>query len=35
MKGLIGFDMKPGTSLDEANELARKMRQHIRGLSIT
>ena len=35
MKGLIGFDLKPGTTLDAANDLARIMRQHIRGLSIT
>jgi hypothetical protein len=35
MTGLIGFDLKPGTTLETAQDLARQMRQHITGMSIT
>jgi hypothetical protein len=32
---LISFDLKPGTSLETAQDLARHMRKHIVGLSVT
>lgn len=34
-RGLIGFDLKPGTHLETAEILASLMRKHIRGLSLT
>jgi hypothetical protein len=35
INGLIGFDLVPGTTLDQATEIAKYLRQHIRGLSLT
>jgi hypothetical protein len=34
-RGLIGLDLKPGTTLEQAKEVAKYLRQHIRGLSLT
>jgi hypothetical protein len=31
--GLICFDLVPGTTMDQAQELARHMRTHIRGIT--
>ena len=31
--GLICFDLVPGTTIDQAQELARHMRKHIRGIT--
>ena len=33
--GLIGFDLAPGATLEQAQDIARFMRQHIRGISVT
>jgi hypothetical protein len=33
VRGLIGFDLKPGTTLEQAREIAKYMRQHIRGIN--
>ena len=35
LRGLLGFDLEPGTTLQEAGELASHMRKHIRGLSLS
>ena len=35
MTDLIAFDLNPGTNLETAKELARQMRQHITGISVT
>ena len=31
--GLICFDLVPGTTMDQAHELASHMRKHIRGIT--
>ncbi|MGI8723870.1 MAG: hypothetical protein ACR2J1_00545 [Methyloceanibacter sp.] len=33
--GLVGFDLQPGTSLEQARHVAELMRSHIRGISVT
>jgi len=33
--GMIGFDLKPGTTLKQAHEIADYMRKHIEGISYT
>ncbi len=33
--GFIGFDLKPGTSVEEANELAERLRRIVTGVSYT
>jgi hypothetical protein len=35
MADLIAFDLKPRTSLETAKELARQMRRHMVGISVT
>ena len=35
LRGTIGFDLAPGTTLDQAKEIAEYMREHIRGLALT
>ena len=33
--GLVGFDLQPGTSLEQARQVAELMRTHIRGICVT
>jgi hypothetical protein len=33
--GMLGFDLAPGTTLEQAHEIAAFMRKHIAGLSFT
>lgn len=33
--GMIGFDLKPGTTMKQAHEIADYMRKHIEGISYT
>jgi hypothetical protein len=33
--GLIGFDLVPGTTFEQAQDIASFMRQFIRGISVT
>ena len=33
--GLIGFDLALGTTLEQAQDIAKFMREHIRGISVT
>lgn len=33
--GTLGFELKPGTTLKEAKEIADYLRKHIRGLALT
>jgi hypothetical protein len=35
LSGQIGFDLTPGTSLEQAKDVAEFMREHIRGISVT
>jgi hypothetical protein len=35
LPGLLGFDLMPSTSLEQATEIASYLRKHIRGLMIT
>jgi hypothetical protein len=35
LRGLLGFDLAPGTTLEQAHSLAKYMRENIRGLSLT
>jgi hypothetical protein len=32
LPALLGFDLAPGTSIEKAQEVARYMREHIRGI---
>ena len=32
LPGLIGFDLAPGTTFEQAKEIADYMRKHIRGI---
>jgi hypothetical protein len=35
LEGTLGFNLSPGTTLRQAEELASKMREHIRELALT
>ena len=35
LRGVIGFDLTAGTTLDEAKEIAKYLRGHVRGISLT
>lgn len=35
VKGMLGFDLKDGATLDDAKEIARYMNENIRTLSLT
>ena len=35
LPGLIGFDLAPGTTFEQAKEIADYMRKHIRGMHYT
>ena len=35
LPGLIGFDLAPGTTFEQAKEIADYMRKHIRGIHYT
>lgn len=35
LRGLLGFDLVPGTTLEQARGFAKYMRENIRGLSLT
>jgi hypothetical protein len=35
IRAVIGFDLKAGTTLKEAHEIAAYLRSHIRGVSVT
>jgi hypothetical protein len=34
-KGFLGIDLKPGTRFDEAQEIARYLKEHVVGISFT
>ena len=33
--GTLGFELEPGTTLEEAKEISAYLREHIRGLALT
>jgi mannose/fructose-specific phosphotransferase system component IIA len=35
LRGTLGFELAAGTTLNQTNEIAKYMREHIRGLSFT
>jgi hypothetical protein len=34
-RGVFGFELAPGTTLDDAAEIAKFMRKHIQGITVT